>query len=491
MGCDIHSRAEVRNKETGQWEMVGPIFDYPWSSRSLRVTNELLDRIPDTHRDGYLLDFLDFQIYGRDVEQKDYYKDTLPEIPPGSPLADKIILFRQKIDEAVQWGRSDEGRKALEDSERCDHDPDVWPLWMHDKKGEWGREADLTPMERLTLRKAILAYRDDEEEGDYSYMTLSFQIMHGPGWIARYRDGDEADKDKPLYLEEAIPFWTPELKLHNEPLDSRNYSLFAILADVRNGSGFAGVDTGDRVEPISEPRGIPEDASAEVQKYMGHMGVDGHSHSYHTLRDLKAYDWDAPITYRGYVKALDYIDMKERGWPEDKTVRPPGEISGGISGSGIVCFTPDGFERWVELGYPFTRQPETGVFSADVPVSAPLVPEVPAETSALAMAPAFRRYHSPAWVEAEDKLAEVVERETQIDKRGMDPKDLLTPKEPIDAFRGGSINGVCPFVQVEWVETRRPNAGQEFWKMVETFERLVEEHGLTEDDVRVTFFFDN
>ena len=37
--------------------------------------------------------------------------------------------------------------------------------------------------------------------------------------------------------------WNNKLSMH--PYDSRNYDVFAILADVRNGYGFAGTDTGD------------------------------------------------------------------------------------------------------------------------------------------------------------------------------------------------------------------------------------------------------
>src|SRR5690606_27440711 len=46
----------------------------------------------------------------------------------------------------------------------------------------------------------------------------------------------------------------------------RNYDLFAILADVRNGYGFAGVYTGDGFNYISEPKGLPEDMSEELKK---------------------------------------------------------------------------------------------------------------------------------------------------------------------------------------------------------------------------------
>jgi len=39
----------------------------------------------------------------------------------------------------------------------------------------------------------------------------------------------------------------------------RHYQLFAVLAGVRNGFGFAGFKTGDDVSPIDEARGLPED----------------------------------------------------------------------------------------------------------------------------------------------------------------------------------------------------------------------------------------
>lgn len=39
----------------------------------------------------------------------------------------------------------------------------------------------------------------------------------------------------------------------------RDYQLFAALADVRNGSGFAGIRTGDTIDAINHPRGLPPD----------------------------------------------------------------------------------------------------------------------------------------------------------------------------------------------------------------------------------------
>ncbi len=70
----------------------------------------------------------------------------------------------------------------------------------------------------------------------------------------------------------------------------RNYDLFSILADVRNGSGFAGCDTGDGFVPIDEPRGLPADVSEEVLADSISWNGDGHSHSWFTVAELFEYD---------------------------------------------------------------------------------------------------------------------------------------------------------------------------------------------------------
>lgn len=68
----------------------------------------------------------------------------------------------------------------------------------------------------------------------------------------------------------------------------RNYHLFAILANVRNGYG---AKIGDPVKPIEMPRGIPDDASPEVQRFVEEWGADGHSHSWFTTEELMKFDW--------------------------------------------------------------------------------------------------------------------------------------------------------------------------------------------------------
>lgn len=81
--------------------------------------------------------------------------------------------------------------------------------------------------------------------------------------------------------------WLPAI--NNMPCD-RNYWAFAVLADVRNGIGFAGIKTGSPVTPIAPPRGLPDDR-AEIAGDLG-----DHSYSWVTLAELRSVDLDQQVT---------------------------------------------------------------------------------------------------------------------------------------------------------------------------------------------------
>ena len=107
--------------------------------------------------------------------------------------------------------------------------------------------------------------------------------------------------------------------------ENRNYWAFAVLADVRNGYGFAGIDKGDPITPISEPRGLPENMSTELRAILDRTEVDDdswfwlgdHSFSWVTLRELLDYDLDAPLTQRGMVSPENATRFRETGQPPD------------------------------------------------------------------------------------------------------------------------------------------------------------------------------
>lgn len=118
------------------------------------------------------------------------------------------------------------------------------------------------------------------------------------------------------------PYWGEE----DEPryylvgfCDYRNYSRFAVLANVRNYG---------RTEYIDEPRGLPDDVTAEVLKDSNEWGLDGHSHSYFTLKELIDFQENIkPLKHRGMISPEAQKDFDERGilpnewcqWTNDET----------------------------------------------------------------------------------------------------------------------------------------------------------------------------
>jgi len=113
-----------------------------------------------------------------------------------------------------------------------------------------------------------------------------------------------------------------------ESLHARNYSTFAILANVRNGYGFAGIPTtATAFEPISEPRGYPD----------GFIWPDGcgwrlcegdHDFSWVTLAELMAVTWERKITKLGVVESQIFDSWDGQSQPSDWW--------GDIYGDGIV-----------------------------------------------------------------------------------------------------------------------------------------------------------
>ena len=158
----------------------------------------------------------------------------------------------------------------------------------------------------------------------------------------KYSEGEYWDTIGPVFADDFYyPSWPPSAfpratTVH--PYRGRNYELFSVLADVRNGSGFGGVDTGDRITPISKPRGLPEGVDVDDEGMIDgiHWHSRGirpawlgdHSHSWLMLRELVEYDWDAPIVKRGVVSESELLHAIETG--------APSSWSSGISGGGIT-----------------------------------------------------------------------------------------------------------------------------------------------------------
>lgn len=148
----------------------------------------------------------------------------------------------------------------------------------------------------------------------------------------KYYDPTEDDGERPLAVAYEDSFY-----------NNRNYRLFGMLADVRNGRrGFGGADMGNAVTPMAEPRGLPEDVCSEIENESDYWGLDGHSHSWLTLAELLNYDWTQVVQCRGYVTALEYFqNILKR--PGRKGV--PESFSADVFGRGVKKIPPEEMER--------------------------------------------------------------------------------------------------------------------------------------------------
>ena len=74
----------------------------------------------------------------------------------------------------------------------------------------------------------------------------------------------------------------------------RNYSVFAALCGVRDYTGNS--------PKISEPRGLPLNCSEQVKRGSDRWRLDGHSHSYVTLREVRDFvKKDEPVLLSGLI----------------------------------------------------------------------------------------------------------------------------------------------------------------------------------------------
>lgn len=125
----------------------------------------------------------------------------------------------------------------------------------------------------------------------------------------------------------------------------RSYDTFAILADVRNGRGFAGIVTGEGFNPISAPRGLPPDVSPQVKAQSNSWDGDGHSHSWLTLNELLDYDWTQETGKRGWVTLAQYFKWVAWGKGQGEG---PDEYCGAVSGGNVKHLTAAQVESFAQ-----------------------------------------------------------------------------------------------------------------------------------------------
>lgn len=152
----------------------------------------------------------------------------------------------------------------------------------------------------------------------------------------------------------------PTLPVAPVGFDWRDYSLFGILADVRNGVGFAGIITGEAWPSITRGRGWPEgfargralpepEYDEDEPRDMG-----DHSFTWVSLDELQAYDWDGiSATRYGIVTASDY-ELMELG-------KKPQQWCGDVAGRDVMVYDQPDYIKTKRLGQ-LAKQPYVRVW---------------------------------------------------------------------------------------------------------------------------------
>ena len=162
---------------------------------------------------------------------------------------------------------------------------------------------------------------------------------------------------------------------HPQFFHGRNYDVFSILANVRNGYGFAGVRTSGGFNPISDGRGIPADLGEEIRSHLKRLGydvVDGgleyhrdgeeeddlyetmsrerdgywslgeHSFTWVGLDEIINYDWSQTVMKEGWVDPVEFQRFRETGRPNS--------WAGGVSGAAVEHITAADMARRIDDG---------------------------------------------------------------------------------------------------------------------------------------------
>jgi len=107
-----------------------------------------------------------------------------------------------------------------------------------------------------------------------------------------------------------------ETEFNTYPDDGRNYDWFAVIANVRNGFGFAGVKTSDGFSYMTDCRGIPKDStitSEELDDYC----LGDHSRTWISLEDFEKFDWNQVVLKTGVIPLEKYEKLRvSRETPE-------------------------------------------------------------------------------------------------------------------------------------------------------------------------------
>lgn len=155
--------------------------------------------------------------------------------------------------------------------------------------------------------------------------------------------------------------------------EDRHYFLFAWLADVRNGYGFAGIKTHEPLVPLSEPKGYPEDFEVDDcnQHKIAENALRGERAKWYEDEDANPGDPSYLMLWMGdhshsWLSSDEILNAPDQGTRKVGVIAldvyktwtggSPGSWCGDVSGPDIVTVDLSE-ETWAGL-HPDVEQPE-------------------------------------------------------------------------------------------------------------------------------------
>lgn len=133
---------------------------------------------------------------------------------------------------------------------------------------------------------------------------------------------------------------------------NRHYQLFAFIGGVRNGTGFAGVKTGESVSnPVAACRGVPEDMQVDEYGNCGSTWLGDHSYSWFKVNEYFAHiEAAGKVIKTGIVSKERYEDWINR-YPDPDNRSAPDSHCGGIWGRDVILINDDELEKRYRAGW--------------------------------------------------------------------------------------------------------------------------------------------
>lgn len=141
-------------------------------------------------------------------------------------------------------------------------------------------------------------------------MGCDIHIMAEVKRNGRWEKNQKAVFKNPWYDPKVSDWDLAKEEFISDPDSGRSYDWFSVLADVRNGYGFAGVRTGSGFNIISEPKGVPDDASPEWLEEVKQWDGDMHSKSWLSIDELESFNWDQESGKEGIISLDQYRELR-------------------------------------------------------------------------------------------------------------------------------------------------------------------------------------